>query len=354
MAPTPKLCANCGSTGRISPNPSAMTNADATSTHSSRGMRTAAGGWVTGVADTIHQYAVPHRRPEPHRPLSNPAAARPGEPDCPGGRTAWRLSGRRSGRSRGAVSGARASSAAGRTTRRRSRRGPARPSGMPQVCSRSSHTAPRLGTGSPCSSFPAKAAQTSVPNAEEMLTSSSPAGPFASRTPPSVMTGTSPRHAGRQPKPSHERNEPCRPARVGLPARRPRGTRPAHRSRCRRPGPRYPGSLRRSLRSTLRRSRSLDPSGDTEAAAWGRPASPGHDTVAPSVHRVVPRRQVSTVNASTLRRQIPITVSSSVQPASSRASPTPAGGTTCVVPRTSTTTALRPRQRRHCRVQDSA
>src|SRR6478609_8084410 len=62
VAPTSKLCANCGSTGRISPNPRAMTNADATRTHSSRGMRTAAVGWVRGVTDTIHQYAVSHRR----------------------------------------------------------------------------------------------------------------------------------------------------------------------------------------------------------------------------------------------------------------------------------------------------
>ena len=69
MAPTPKLCANCGSTGRISPNPRAMTNAAATSTHSSRGMRTAAEGSVTGVADTIHQYAVRHRRSRNPRAL---------------------------------------------------------------------------------------------------------------------------------------------------------------------------------------------------------------------------------------------------------------------------------------------
>ena len=79
VAPTPKLCANCGSTGRISPNPSAMTNADATSTHSSRGMRTAAEGWVTGVADTIHQYAVRPRQLRTPRPAVRPCAHRGSE-----------------------------------------------------------------------------------------------------------------------------------------------------------------------------------------------------------------------------------------------------------------------------------
>jgi hypothetical protein len=57
VAPTPKLCANCGSTGRISPKPSAMTNADAMSTQISRGIRTSSATGVTGMAYTIDQYA---------------------------------------------------------------------------------------------------------------------------------------------------------------------------------------------------------------------------------------------------------------------------------------------------------
>ncbi len=52
VAPTPKLWANCGSTGGISPNPRAMTKADAMSTQSSRGMRTFSRG-SDGGADTI-------------------------------------------------------------------------------------------------------------------------------------------------------------------------------------------------------------------------------------------------------------------------------------------------------------
>ena len=44
VAPTPKLWANCGSTGRMSPNPRAMTNADAMRTQISRGIRTFAAG----------------------------------------------------------------------------------------------------------------------------------------------------------------------------------------------------------------------------------------------------------------------------------------------------------------------
>ena len=65
-APTPKLWANCGSTGVMRPKPSAMTNAEAMRTQISRGILTPAAASVRGEADTIHQYAV-HRRHQARR-----------------------------------------------------------------------------------------------------------------------------------------------------------------------------------------------------------------------------------------------------------------------------------------------
>src|SRR5688500_15915671 len=60
VAPTPKLCANCGRTGVISPNPRAMTNADAMRTQISRGMRTFSPARFGEEADTVAQYASRH------------------------------------------------------------------------------------------------------------------------------------------------------------------------------------------------------------------------------------------------------------------------------------------------------
>src|SRR5215207_8328977 len=94
VAPTPKLCANCGSTGVMSPKPSAMTKAEAMRTQISRGIFTCAPGSVRGEADTIHQYAVRSGQPPPPRlgcPLPVPAGLRP-----PANHAMWRQRLRRS------------------------------------------------------------------------------------------------------------------------------------------------------------------------------------------------------------------------------------------------------------------
>ncbi len=265
-----------------------MTNADAMSTQISRGMRTAALGWVIGVADTIHQYAVRHRRPRP-----SPPAVEPHRRGCRLA-AAIRSAGRRSsGGSAPRAGGAGRPFSLVRSPRPRPQRPkvgkiagsgfgcsrqfcrrpndqttkPARtstPSGMPQVCSRSSQTAPRLGTGSPRQLVPGERRADVVAETPRRDRSPAPRQRDRCRQPdPSVRDDghvAAPRRPAAEALPREERT--LRPARVGC--RHAAGGEP---HQCTGRGVEDQGVGARvrpdSGLSRLRSRRSLDPSGDT-------------------------------------------------------------------------------------------